>query len=343
MRPDLLSAIDVLEYGKLVNEGNMGPRRRRPPHRWDALGPRCSAMDRTGYNLTSPHLTLRVFLTSRSEPWIKSAFGDNPLLGSSRCHFLHRTSQTDNDIRTVLKSKFAEIRKTHDLMKSQSDSWPPFGVMNDIVDRASGQFIYVATVLRYVMDPNWNPVDRLQWIMEIPSIGHHEFIDSPFLALDNLYKHVLSTASNTGRTLTILGTAISSVTAPGTSNLTARRAIMGTSAVFAAAIMPVVHPIFLGDAPIDFPIDFMERILNFQIGDGFLAVRTVQSLVDISSDGEGSVRFYHKSFQDFLLDRNRSGKYFVDMNQVHSKLTEGALRLVKDFGACSNTFIATYT
>jgi hypothetical protein len=56
MRPDLLSAIDVLEYGKLVKEGNMGPRRRRPPHRWDALGPRCSAMDRTGYNLTLPYL-----------------------------------------------------------------------------------------------------------------------------------------------------------------------------------------------------------------------------------------------------------------------------------------------
>ncbi|KAF8177612.1 hypothetical protein BJ912DRAFT_1063513 [Pholiota molesta] len=156
-------------------------------------------------------LPLKIILTSRPEPWIKSVFGGDPFVGSTWCHFLHRTSQTDNDILKVLQFGFANIRTTHDMMKSRSDRWPSSEVIDEIVDRASGQFIYISTLLRYVEDPNGNPAERLSWVVKMPSGG---FIDSPspFPALDNLYKHVLSTSSNLDRTLTILGAIIASFT-----------------------------------------------------------------------------------------------------------------------------------
>ncbi|KAF8200288.1 hypothetical protein BJ912DRAFT_1054668 [Pholiota molesta] len=292
----------------------------------------------------SHRLPLKIILTSRPEPWIKSAFGgSNPLAGSTRCHFLHRTSQTDIDIRKVLQFGFESIQKKHDLMTSRSNRWPSSEVIDNLVDRASGQFIYASTLLRYVEDQNGNPVERLQWIVEMPSEG---IMDFPFLALDNLYKHVLSTSSNLNRTLTVLGAIIASFqtiyNTPFAKTRTSYESSIPDLGLSQRPVSPPqlnpnsISPRASIDDQIDindvsFPIGRIERMLNLRVADGSLALRTIHSLVDISSSMEVGVKFYHKSFQDFLLDHNRSGEYFLDMTQVYSKLMAGCLRLFRDF------------
>ncbi|KAF8174230.1 hypothetical protein BJ912DRAFT_64217 [Pholiota molesta] len=161
------------------------------------------------FGFLNHQLPLKIVLTSRPEPWIKHSFSNNPpLLGSAWSHFLHRTFQTDEDIHLMLQSRFEKIQQKHELMKSQLDRWPSSEVIDDIVDRAAGQFIYASTVLRYVEDPNGDPNERLRWILKMPSKANHESIDSPFLALDNLYKQILLTSVNLDGTLTILGAVI---------------------------------------------------------------------------------------------------------------------------------------
>ncbi|KAF9476642.1 hypothetical protein BDN70DRAFT_923173 [Pholiota conissans] len=236
-----------------------------------------------------PHrLPLKIIVTSRPEPWIKSSFATNPLRLHTHNHFLRRTSQTDDDIRTLLISKFAEIQGTHDLMKNRAESWPPCEIIDDIVDKASGQFIYASTVLRFIADPNGNPAQRLLWIVNAWSRSPSRNVKpdySPYSALDNLYQHILSTSSNIENTLALLGASIAH-------GIDRNRYL----------------PIWLKSPPSP-SIALLEKLLMLREGDGFLAVRMIQSLVEILPDG--SIQFYHKSFQDFILDSNRSGEYFT--------------------------------
>jgi len=59
--------------------------------------------------------------------------------------------------------------------------------MYQLVDKSSGQFIYAATVIRYVESPHHRPHQRLDSILGL----HPPFKDLPFVELDALYTHIL--------------------------------------------------------------------------------------------------------------------------------------------------------
>ena len=56
-------------------------------------------------------------------------------------------------------------------MSNVAKPWPSYRVLDDLVDKASGQFIYPATVLKFVDDPNYRPTDCLDIIVSIPVIS----------------------------------------------------------------------------------------------------------------------------------------------------------------------------
>ena len=103
-------------------------------------------------------------VTSRPEPWIHDEFTIEPLSSITRQIFLGQTSEANDDIRTFFCLGFAEIHNSpkHRLTMSNVEKpWPSYSVLDDLVDKASGQFIYPATVLKFVGDPNYRPTDRL--------------------------------------------------------------------------------------------------------------------------------------------------------------------------------------
>ena len=53
------------------------------------------------------------------------------------------------------------------MMSDVAKPWPSYSVLDDLVDKASGQFIYPATVLKFVGNPNYRPTDRLDIIASI--------------------------------------------------------------------------------------------------------------------------------------------------------------------------------
>ena len=258
-------------------------------------------------------------VTSRPEPWIHDEFTIEPLSSITRQIFLGQTSEANDDIRTFFRSGFTEIHDSlkHRLtMSTVPKPWPSYRVLDGLVDRASGQFIYPATVLKFVGDPNYRPTNRLDIITSLPVISPSVLTSKPFGALDQLYSQILSVSSDKQRTLDILGALI------------AMRASLGG--------------LHLEWSPHVELLRIAEKLLGLQSGDGPQALRMIHSLVhitgrslisDIADDNlsppedlqtyyrdEDEIRFHHKSFIDYLLDRSRSLEYCVDIEKMNTRL-----------------------
>ena len=121
-------------------------------------------------------------------------------------------------------------------------------VVDDLVDKDSGQFIYPATVLKFVGDPNY-------FIISMPVISPLALASKPLAALDQLYSQILETSSDKRRTLDILCALIAF-----------QRAIF---------ILPITRTLLVELLRIS------EKLLGLQFGDGSQALRKIRSLVHI--------------------------------------------------------------
>ena len=264
-------------------------------------------------------------VASRPEPWIRDEFIIEPLSSITRKIFLAQTSEANDDIRTFFRLGFTEIRdslKHHPTMSNVAKPWPSYRVLDDLVDKASGQFIYPATVLKFVGDPNYRPTDRLDIIVSIPVISPSAITTKPLDALDQLYSQILSTSSDKQRTLDILSALI--------------------------AMQPTYSGLF---NPLRDLLRVAEKLLGLQPGDGVQGLRMIHSLVhitgrslmsDVADDNlspmddifqthEGDIRFHHKSFIDYLLDPSRSLEYCVDMEEMNTRLAVACIVTMQTF------------
>jgi hypothetical protein len=288
-------------------------------------------------------------VASRPEPWIQNEFDAEPLSGITRQIFLGQTAEANDDIRTYLRTGFTEILESpqhRETMANVEKPWPSYRVIDDLVKRASGQFIYPATVLKFVDDPNYRPTDRLDIITSIPPMASPASNPKPFAGLDGLYSQILSTARDKQRSLEILGALIAIQDAlmmiqddfrERLRTLTAESAEWWQfSRVFRLQSLRIA-----------------ERLLGLQPKDGLLALRTIHSLVqiprrasvsDIPDDDlsrsddidnfscvEDEIWFHHKSFIDYLLDPSRSLGYCIDMPQIHMRLALACLDTMQTF------------
>ena len=267
-------------------------------------------------------------VTSRPEPWIHDEFTIEPLSSITRQIFLGQTSEANDDIRTFFRSGFTEIHDSpkHRLTMSNVEKpWPSYSVVDELVDKASGQFIYPATVLRFVGDPNYRPTDRLDIIVSMPAISPSALATKPLAALDQLYSQILSMSSDKHRTLDIL------------------IALMAMKESMSA--LHVAWRTFQLDL-----LRIAEKLLSLQPGDGSQALRMIHSLVhipgrflmsDVADDNllhlevqyrdEDGIRFHHKSFIDYLLDSSRSLEYCVDMGEMNSRLALASIVTMQTF------------
>jgi len=139
-----------------------------------------------------------IFLVaSRPEHDIKTVFGSLPMDGVFARLYLDDTYEPDEDIRTFLKDKFEEIRRTHPFKSRIPMVWPTPAVVESIVQKSSGQFIYAATVVRFVQSIRHLPHHRLEIILKLQPVQG----DMAFARLDALYTMILSSAANIERVL----------------------------------------------------------------------------------------------------------------------------------------------
>ena len=198
-----------------------------------------------------------------------------------------------------------------------------YRILDDLVDNASGQFIYPATVLKFVGDPNYRPTDRLDIISSIPVISPSALATNPLAPLDQLYSQILSMSSDIQRTLDILSALI--------------------------AMKALIRKISFSRRPFQIVLlKIAEKLLGLQPGNGPQALRMIRSLVRISGRSlmlddadviitlserrhENEIEFHHKSFIDFLLDPSRSFEYCLDMEKMNTRLALACIVTMKTF------------
>jgi len=235
---------------------------------------------------------LKFLITSRPEVPIARIFNASPVVGVSGRHSLDDEPSSIDDVGYFLSAKFDEIKQTHPLSRYIPHDWPLPEIKATLVQKSSGQFIYPATVIRYIFSPRHNPGHRLDIVLKLrPLLG-----ESPFAELDALYRHILQSCDDTELALRIIGTCLLSTRSMTSSwNITYR------------------FPPETGSPK------KIESILRLLPGDVQRVLEDMGSLIEYKGDYE-ALRVLHASLFDFLSDPSRSFDLQLDLASTYTDL-----------------------
>ncbi|KAF4612390.1 hypothetical protein D9613_003563 [Agrocybe pediades] len=150
--------------------------------------------------ITNTTSLIRFLVGSRPESHLNSAFNLPRIVPVLYKIFLDDDYSARVDIRVYLEDKFKLIKEGHPFRDMLPDPWPPHEQVYPLVNKSSGQFIYAATVVRYVESSRHRPDQRLNAIFNL----RPPFKDLPFTELDALYRLIISKAEDLPAVLDIL-------------------------------------------------------------------------------------------------------------------------------------------
>ncbi|KAF5314292.1 hypothetical protein D9619_011982 [Psilocybe cf. subviscida] len=231
--------------------------------------------------------SLKIFIGSRADPHLIMAFNELPSAVTNI--FLDADNyHPSDDIRNMVTGQFEIIKNSHHLSWTLDNDWPPPADIEEVVTKSSGQFIYAATVMRYIASSPESPSHSLERVKGIRPV----ISNSPFAALDAIYTHILSCVRDWESAKDLLSAHI----------LTGLRDEM-----FVQFKSLTPHRAFVFKA------------LGYAVTDIPSYLSDLTSLLQFSADRREIV-FYHTSLVDFLLDRVRSGVYFIDLAEFRIKI-----------------------
>ena len=248
---------------------------------------------------TQNQLPLKFLIVSRPESHIKLSVA----LASQQATISHLELNNDflpdKDIHLFLTDKFHEIKMCHPFHAIIPSVWPSKKQMDDLISKASGQFIYASLAVRFINSACDSPMRQLDIILGLrPPINH----DLPFAELDALYTFILSCTKNLDIVLNILGV---------------------DSALQALGIF-------------DSTVEVVESVLYLEDGDVHVYLSPLNSLleVDEGTDGLHGIFFHHTSFGDFLSNPERSKGFSIDARKYHSLIAQWILQVLTSKGMC---------
>jgi hypothetical protein len=265
-----------------------------------------------------PDVAIRFLIASRPEHQICDMFNKEPLLSRTRSLVLDEGYDTAADIERYLRDKFEDIHsRNRDIMPDVKSPWPLKDDLEMLVWRASGQFIYAATVIKFVDSDTdlRTPEEKLNIILKPgPMQG------SAFSELDRLYTQILSVYPDSEVLVQTLGVILVLEALPSSPNVHSPSTIAA--------------------------------IIGFGEGKLLVVLRALQSVTEIRTDPvfddaddnepNGTnirlVKLSHRSFHDFLTDKARSGPYFIDPvlfgGRVLCRILELATISIKELKGC---------
>jgi hypothetical protein len=216
-------------------------------------------------------LDLRFLIASRPEAHIQDIFAGS----LSKLHVGFPIDQSFDDVRKFLQVEFSRIHREHYItMAAVPLPWPTNEIIDQLIEKSSGHFIYVSTVIKFIDDRNFRPTERLSRIMGIDQPPGSR---TPFSGLDSLYTEILSEA------------------------VVDRPHVFELLAVIAAEIQ---LPIYTIEKLLEWQsneISLALRGLRSLLGEDYHSKR-----------GPAWIKVYHASFLDFLQDEKRSKIFFVN-------------------------------
>ncbi|KAJ3986253.1 hypothetical protein F5890DRAFT_1504625 [Lentinula detonsa] len=246
---------------------------------------------------TDPPFPFDFLMCSRPEPRIRNAFNHPDFYSILDRNDLGESFESGKDIASYLRDGFSRIQQNHESFSAHVEpDWPGDGIIQQLVQRACGQFIYAATVLKYIGDYRGLPTERLEIILKITV---PDGFASPYPDLDLLYMQILSAVQDEDKDIFL--DIMAHLLEPG-----------------------ALHPIFYGKKDA-FSI---EGLFFLPEGKAQTLFFGLHSVLDIPENDNDNITIRHASFVDFLTDRKRSGIYYVDIGR-EAKHERIALYLIK--------------
>ncbi|KAJ7241308.1 hypothetical protein B0H12DRAFT_1133663 [Mycena haematopus] len=238
-------------------------------------------------NSTSLHcLPLRYIIASRPEPHICELF-DTPLYRGGYRSF--NVEQSFEDVRKYLCDEFYRIHREHRTMASIPSPWPSAHILEKLVLKSSGHFIYASTVIKFIDDKNYKPTERLTVVIQDGKATESES-DSAFEALDQLYMTILSSAPRQAQLPPVL----------------------------CAIANFDFHPEML---------DRLLGLDNGNARLLLRGLHSVLCIPDEVDDYSHAISSYHASFLDFLDNQKRSGNFYIGGSHHRMELARSLLGL----------------
>ena len=148
-------------------------------------------------SITIHKLPLRFLIGSRPESHIRDSFDQASLYTITRRVVLDGTFDPRRDIRVFLQDGFAKICAKNSILSHVKQPWPEEGIIDLLVQRSSGQFIYAATVLKFVVADFCSPTKQLALVLKPDPTA--------FSDLDQLYTQILSVYPSVMNIVHVLG------------------------------------------------------------------------------------------------------------------------------------------
>lgn len=236
---------------------------------------------------------LKFVITSRPVANITQGFRSAQLAQATQHFVLHDVplELTTRDIGSYLHTELTRVREAYDL----EDSWPAREDISRVVGMSKGLFIFAATVVRFVEDPNASlPKEQLHLLLDGSADAPGQ--STAFNQLNELY-------------LQVLRTAFPSITR----NLMARlKTVLGAIVLLRDQLPPSA----------------IEDLMQLEPGTVQTTLLHLHSLITTPQEEGGTVGLIHPSFPDFLIDDNRcrDHNFLIIPSIQHTVIAQFCLR-----------------
>ncbi|KAF7770787.1 hypothetical protein Agabi119p4_6761 [Agaricus bisporus var. burnettii] len=234
---------------------------------------------------TNPDLPLRWLIISRPEAHLKDAFlkltncGREELIIDAECR---------DDVEKYTRERISQIKDR--FQKLIAPGWPPENQVVELLEAVSGLFVLASTCLNYIGDPEEaDPHSQLDDLLTFLRRSQEILSRNPLAALDLLYSRILENIS---------------------------------PIVFETSWRIMAHMSHKGKIDERDHLNSARTLCNFlrlEQRAFYKALRGLHSVLIVPDPDDATrfqVKFHHASFQDFLLDRNRCGRFVIDKRKA---------------------------
>ena len=238
--------------------------------------------------ITVHKLPLRFLIGSRPESHIRDSFDQESLYTVTRRVVLDETFDPKRDIQVFLQDGFAKICAQNSIMSHVEQPWPDEGIIDLLVQRSSGQFVYAATILKFVGADFCSPTKQLALVLKPDPMA--------FSDLDLLYSQILSVYPSTVNIVQVLGFIIA----------------------FDEKDLPEV---------IEDILEMEQGQLKLVLC-GLSSLMRDEMTSPFPSSSYVIPHFAHASFSDYLFDSSRSGSFHVNRQEYGNQVTTRSFALI---------------
>jgi hypothetical protein len=238
-------------------------------------------------SLQDLNIPLYFLIASRPHTNIRYAFSSDAFRSIIHTLPLEHDYQSTEDIRQYLTSSFEEIRSKHVYLPS---SWPKADDIKVLVEKSSGQFIYAATVIRYIARGHHGHEKRLNIVLKLRSPDNSA---TPFAMLDALYLQIFRSV--------------------GEDEIEKVKEILGALVFLKEDIRK---------------LEVLDEFFSYRPGELASVMGDMPALVHIPDSRSESVKIYHALLPDFLLDPTRSQSFYLHAAPVYLNLAQRCINRV---------------